>query len=91
MLFVDLRQLSIANEEDVACIGAEFASRIHALGGRVHAVVNCRGCGVAPAVADSFQRMLMTMEETCGIAMTGYGTPHLLGHATGGMRVLSGQ
>jgi propionate CoA-transferase len=78
VLFVDLRQLTIASEVDVESIRAEFAAHIRARSGRVHAMVNCRTCGVAPAVADSFQRMLIALEETCGVAMTSYGVPHLL-------------
>ena len=70
VLFVDLRQLAIASEADVESIRAEFVAHIHARGGRIHAIINCRACGVAPAVADSFQRMLIALEETSGLAMT---------------------
>ncbi len=93
VLFVDLRQLAIVSEADVESIRAEFAAHIRARGGRIHAMVNCRACGVAPAVADSFQRMLIALEETSGVAMTSYGVPHLLAreaeagaHATGPRR-----
>jgi len=78
MLFIDLRQLCIGSDADVERIGAEIANRVRALGHRVHAIVNCRGCGIDPAIADSFQRMLASVEETFDMVVTSYGAPRLL-------------
>ena len=78
VLFVDLRQLAIESDRDVERLRVEFAQHITALGGRVHAMVNCRACGIAPAVADSFQRMLIALEDAFRVAVTSYGAPHML-------------
>ena len=78
MLFIDLRQLSLADRGDVERVRAEVERRLHGLGGRAHAIVNCRGLRIESAVLDDFHRMLAGVEAKFDMAITGYGTPQLL-------------
>jgi propionate CoA-transferase len=78
MLFIDLRQLSLADRGHVERVRAEVERRLQGLGGRAHAIVNCRGLRIDAAVLDDFHRMLAGVEAKFDMAITGYGRPQLL-------------
>src|SRR5581483_2807810 len=73
MLFIDFRRLTIRSEADIARIRAEVERRVLPLGHKVYAIVNYRDCRIAPAVLDSYHRMLEALEETCYLGVTRYG------------------
>ncbi len=73
MLFIDFRRLTIRSETDIARIRAEVERRVLPLGHKVYAIVNYRDCRIAPAVLDSYHRMLEALEETCYLGVTRYG------------------
>jgi propionate CoA-transferase len=84
MLFIDLRQLSIAGDGDVERIAEEIAARVRALPRPLHAMINCRACGIDAAVADCFYRMLASFEQRLDVRVTSYGRPRLLAPRAGG-------
>jgi propionate CoA-transferase len=49
MLFMDFRRLAIRSEADVARIRAEVERLVGALGHKVYAIVNYRGCSIEPS------------------------------------------
>jgi propionate CoA-transferase len=73
MLFIDFRQLAIRSDADIARIRAEVERRVLPLGHKVYAIVNYRDCRIAPAVLDSYHRMLEALERTCYLGVTRYG------------------
>jgi propionate CoA-transferase len=74
MLFIDFRQLEISSEGDVERIRAEVERRVRPLGHGVYAIVNYRDCRIAPAVLDSYRRMVHGLEASCYLGVTRYGT-----------------
>src|SRR5262249_33767113 len=73
MLFVDFRQLTIATDRDVERIKAEVERHIGTLGHKVYAIVNYRGCKIAPAVGGRYRRMVEALETRCYLGVTLYG------------------
>ncbi|MBO0739943.1 MAG: hypothetical protein J2P51_00780, partial [Hyphomicrobiaceae bacterium] len=73
MLFVDFRQLTIATDRDVERIKAEVERHIGALGHKVYAIVNYRDCKIAPAIGESYRRMVEALEARCYLGVTRYG------------------
>jgi propionate CoA-transferase len=73
MLFMDFRRLAIASESDVRRIKAEVERLVQPLGHKVYAIVNYRDCSIAPAVFDSYRRMVEALEEGCYLGVTRYG------------------
>jgi propionate CoA-transferase len=78
MLFIDLRNLVINTEGDIAQLKAEAEKRVRPLGHRVYALVNYRGCKLDPALRKSYRQMVQSLEESYYIEVTRYGAPRVL-------------
>ena len=78
MLFMDFRRLAIKSEGDVARIEAEVERCVKPLGHKVYAIVNYRGCTIAPAALGSYRRMVEALEQSCYLGVTRYGASAVL-------------
>jgi propionate CoA-transferase len=73
LFYVDFRELSISTQSDVDRIKTEVERRVASLGHKVHAIVNYRGCRIAPTVRESYVRMLEALEMSWYLGVTRYG------------------
>jgi len=78
MLFIDFRHLAIRSQRDVDQIVGEVEKRVRSVGHSVHAIVNYRGCRIAPDVLDSYRRMVRALEAHCYLGVTRYGMSGLV-------------
>ena len=87
MLFIDLRDLAIAEQRDIERIKAEVEGRVRRLGHKVYAIVNTRGLSIDPGVRDSFRRTFAGLEASCCLGVTRYGAAGPLGPQASGETV----
>ncbi len=78
VLFINFERLAITTERDVSRIRAEVEKHVRQLGHKVYAIINYTNCVIAPAIFESYGRMVEGLVRDYYLDVTRYGTSGFL-------------